>query len=153
MMDEQSQKLFDQIIAKNAYELSEIEQGILRARRDYLSDQDRKKFADVLEVKKVVVDSKPSAGPDLKRPALMKEAKKLGIKFEKDVTTPQLRAMIDNAKFEAEALEEDAQLKAEERKELEEQAKALKIGFGSDTTNEELVEKIKEAQAATQDQE
>jgi len=83
----------------------------------------------------------------------MKEAKKLGIKFEKDVTTPQLRAMIDNAKFEAEALEEDAQLKAEERKELEEQAKALKIGFGSDTTNEELVEKIKEAQAATQDQE
>lgn len=147
MLDKDSQKLFDELVTKGVHELTAEDIGFLRARRDYLSDQDRQKFASVLEVKKELPPQQPtSQGSDLKRPALMKEAKAMGLKFDKDVTAPQLRAMIDNANFEKEALEEEAQLKAEERKDLEESAKKLKIGFGSDTTNEELAKMILEAQ-------
>lgn len=146
MLDKETQKLFNELVIKGVHELTVEDIGFLRARRDYLSDQDRQKFASVLEVKKEVIKAPVAPASDLKRPALMKEAKKLGIKFEKDVTAPQLRAMIDNAKFEKEALEEEALEKAKIREALEEKAKSLKIGFGSDITDEELGKLIDEAQ-------
>lgn len=148
MLDEQSQKTLDQILAKHDYELSDMEKAILRARRDYLSDQDRSRFANILEEKQDEAPVVVNAGQvPLKRPALMKEAKKLGLKVDTSFTAPQLKAMIDNYHFEKEAEDEEALMKKEERESLEEQAKALKIGFGSDATNEELIELIREAQA------
>lgn len=145
MMDAESQKIFNKLVSGSVEDLSENDKAILRARQDYLSDQDRKKFASVLEAP--VVEVKPVVkAKSLDRKDLEKAAKKLGVKFDDEITDPQLRGLIDNAKFEKEAAKEEAEAAAKIRKSLEATAKKLKIGFGSDATNEDLIAKIDEAQ-------
>ena len=145
MMDAESQKIFNKLVSGSVEDLSENDKAILRARQDYLSDQDRKKFASVLEAP--VVEAKPVVkAKSLDRKDLEKAAKKLGVKFDDEITDPQLRGLIDNAKFEKEAAKEEADAAAKIRKSLEATAKKLKIGFGSDATNEDLIAKINQAQ-------
>lgn len=49
-MDQESKKILDGILAKEVSALDENEKGFLRARRSYLSNADKERYADVLKV-------------------------------------------------------------------------------------------------------
>lgn len=48
MMDEQSRKTLDEILAKEPAALTEADEAFMRARRSYLSEEQKAVFADVL---------------------------------------------------------------------------------------------------------
>lgn len=54
MMNPEAEALLKQILKKDLHELSQADKDFLHARRDYLSDEDKKKFASVLKEKMVV---------------------------------------------------------------------------------------------------
>lgn len=59
-MDEQSQKVFDEIVAKEPNALTEADIGFLKARRSYLSEEQRSKFKEVLAETPEASEEKPA---------------------------------------------------------------------------------------------
>jgi hypothetical protein len=68
-MDETSKRTLDGILAKKPEVLSETEKAVLRARRSYLTESQKRDFADVL-------DEEEEAPKEPKAPKAPKEPKK-----------------------------------------------------------------------------
>jgi hypothetical protein len=49
-MDTKSQELFDKIISMDQETLTDEQKGFLMARRDYMNDEQRKRYADMIEL-------------------------------------------------------------------------------------------------------
>lgn len=105
-MDPVSQERFEKLVNGPVRGMSVDDQMFLRARRDYMSVEELAKFGEIVAVDIKVPTSAPVESSKLDRRSLMKEAAALGIKFPITVTAPQLKALIDNAKFDAEAQNE-----------------------------------------------
>lgn len=106
-LDERSQKVLDVIVEKNATELSEYDQGFLRARVSYLNGDQLKKFDKVLNAKEVKVsktEDEPKSNEvkksdeKLSYKELQAEATKLGISPVVGVSGDELKALIAEAK-------------------------------------------------------
>lgn len=125
MLDTLTQETLNLITSKDVSELTSEDAGFLRARRDYLSDQEKSKFAVILkgEVVTTSISDDPTQ-PKLDRKALMHEAKEMGLQLSRDMTAAQVKALIDNANFEKEEQEEAA--RDAETKRLAEEAAAQK---------------------------
>lgn len=149
MMDELSQKMFNEIVAKDPHELNKEERLFLRARRSYLRGYDKEKFQELVDSKEPE-EVQAEEGEKLDRSALKKEAKSLGITVTSELTTPQIKAMIDNARFDKEEAEdarrekeEADRLAAENANKLDEE-KATKNGHkGNFESDEEKALKAK----------
>ena len=67
-MDEQSRKTLDEILAKESAALTDADKGFMRARRSYLTEEQKAVFADVLaeapadDVSEDVEAAKPRKG-------------------------------------------------------------------------------------------
>lgn len=152
-MDTQSAKLFSELIVKDVSSLLPDEAAFLRARRDYMSDQERERFASILEAPKKEAPAASGSKADDKEPkldrrALWKEAKGMGIALTQDMTAPQIKALIDQAKFDQEAAKEEAEAKAAERKALEDRAAELEVEGAADMSDEDLLAAIQLADEA-----
>lgn len=71
-MDEKSQETFNEILRKDQESLSTEEREFLMARRSYLNDADRKRFADIIEEHEANI-GKSGDGLDEKSVAELKE--------------------------------------------------------------------------------
>lgn len=130
-MDKLSEEMLAKICAKDVHELTKEDKAFLRARRSYLSYDQERKFKEALDEKpEAEVEEAPAE--KLNRPALMKEAKAMGLTVTKEMTAPQIKGMITDRKLELEAEQEEAELAEQERLEAqakaEEEAKANKPG-------------------------
>lgn len=56
-MDSESQKIFDEILLKDQDSLSQEEVAFLMARRSYLNDEQRKRYADLISAHEKAVKS------------------------------------------------------------------------------------------------
>ena len=122
MMDALSQERLNEILTKDVSELSAEDRGFLRARRDYLNAEEAHKYESVLSgSSQSASDEDDDNSPKLDRNALLAEAKELGIKGANRMKTEQVKAMVDNARFEAEA---EAERKAAEEAEAKAKADA-----------------------------
>lgn len=105
MMDQLSTERLASIVAKEVHELTQEDIGFLFARREYLDDIDVQRFQSVLS-QPVPQTTQQAPIVKLDRWELIRKAKELGIKVEKTMTAPQLKALIDDAIAMAEANEE-----------------------------------------------
>lgn len=97
-MDTKSQELFDKIISMDQAMLTEDQIGFLMARRGYMNDEQRKRYADMIEEhenKPETAEEKPIADMSVK--ALNAKAKELNIKGAKDMEKDELVAAIEKA--------------------------------------------------------
>ena len=122
-MDKKSQEFFDSIIAKDPLTLTAEEAGFLFARRSYLTDEQREIYKLVL-VSPVVRDSVDQSFEAVEqkktRPELMAMAKSMGLPINRNMTGPQLQALIDDANAVREFELEDKQIAEEEAAKVEE---------------------------------
>lgn len=115
-MDEQSKATFDEIVAKEPAALSDSEKDFLRARRSYLSAEQRSVFAEVIAEPKVKPapakqsDNQPTGDPTGEQPKakpfnkmnkaeLGAELDAREIAFDVGATNPELVALLEE--FEA----------------------------------------------------
>jgi hypothetical protein len=75
-MDEQSQKQLAEITAKSPADLTEADAAFLRARRSYLTEEQRVTFAAALEVGEPPAGGTPAADEQPAEPAPKKKAVK-----------------------------------------------------------------------------
>jgi len=135
-MDEATQAVFNEIVAKDVVELSVQERAFIRARRTYLTQEEYEKFQEVLNENIIqntttqTKNKKPKKRMSLKK--LTQKANKLGLVVGENMTSPQVKAMIDQFKYDQEAAAEQAELdkKAAEVKENE-QAKVKGVHKGN----------------------
>lgn len=121
-MDALSQERLNEILTKDVSELSAEDRGFLRARRDYLNSEEVSKYESVLSGdSQSSSDESSDNSVKLDRNALLAEAKELGIKGANRMKIEQVKAMVDNARFEAEA---EAERKAAEEAEAKAKADA-----------------------------
>lgn len=102
MMDQLSTERLASIVSKEAHELTQEDIAFLFARRDYLEEQDLVRFESILS-QPIPKLAQSHAPVKLDRMKLIKQAKELGLHFEKTMTAPQLKALIDDAIATAEA--------------------------------------------------
>lgn len=67
-MDEASKRTLDGILAKKPEALSETEKAVLRARRSYLSESQKRDFAEILEEEEEEAPKEPKAPKAPKEP-------------------------------------------------------------------------------------
>lgn len=106
-MDQTSRELFEKLVKMNPQTLTADECGFLRARRMYMNDQELKEFADMLE-SDAVGEVAGKKEVKLNNNDLRKEAKALGLKIPQGTKIEQVKAMVDQAKFDKEAADEEA---------------------------------------------
>ena len=135
MMDRLSQERFEKLVTMAPHEVVGDDAAFLRARRTYMNDQEREKFASVLKEIPVVASSDSEPEVKLDRKAMMAEFKQLGLKFNVKLTSAQMKAMIDQAKFDKAAEAEQA-----EAKRIEEEAEAKKLEDEAKAAEEEKAE-------------
>jgi hypothetical protein len=90
-MDKESQKVFDQIVSMDQESLSDEQKGFLMARRSYMNDEQRKRYAGMIKLHedgKLFVKEVALEDMDLKQ--LKAEAKKrkvsiTGLKTEEEI--------------------------------------------------------------------
>jgi hypothetical protein len=105
MLDTDTQKVFDEIVAKDPVTLTPDEVGFLWARQSYLSEEQLEKFEAVLQPPMRV--SEVEAVEKLDRNELMRKAKEMGLKPKPTMKAPQVKALIDDAVFEQEVADEE----------------------------------------------
>jgi hypothetical protein len=105
MLDTDTQKVFDEIVAKDPVTLTPDEVGFLWARQSYLSEEQLEKFEAVLQPPMRV--SEVEAVEKLDRKELMRKAKEMGLKPKPTMKAPQVKALIDDAVFEQEVADEE----------------------------------------------
>lgn len=98
--------MFDTILAKDKDSLSEGEVQFLMARRSYLNDEQRKRYADLITAHEKAVKSgkvgKSEDGLDeMKLPALKKLADKEEVDVKGLTTVPEIAAAIRAARASA----------------------------------------------------
>lgn len=76
MMDEQSRKTLDEILTKEPAALTEADEAFMRARRSYLSEEQKAVFADVLAEQPETPVGATSAAPDGDSKPVKKPVKK-----------------------------------------------------------------------------
>lgn len=106
-MDADSQKIFDEILLKDQDSLSEGEVQFLMARRSYLNDEQRKRYASLIAAHEKAVKSgkagKSADGLDeMKLPALKKLAEKEEVEIKGLTTIPEIAAAIRNERSKQE---------------------------------------------------
>lgn len=66
-MDAETKQVFDNIVAKDVSGLTGGDIDFLKARSEYLSEEDKNKFASVLKAKKEKVTDEDEEGDDKKK--------------------------------------------------------------------------------------
>jgi hypothetical protein len=127
-----TREYLEEILQKPEQSISEDERGFLRARREYLTGE-QKAFYKVGDAK----SEEPKAL--LSRPMLKSKLKEMGITFDEDMSNETLRDLIENPPKEDGSTMTKPQLKAELRK--------LEVEFDETASKDELYELLKEAQA------
>lgn len=94
-MDAQSQEMFDNIIAMDKDTLTVDQKAFLMARRDYFNDEQRERYADMIEEHEANMDATPLEEMTMKQ--LKAEAKKLDITVSKDMSEEDIIAAIKEA--------------------------------------------------------
>lgn len=100
MLNPKDNEILEAIVSKPVSELAEHEIGILKARSSYLTDEEKDKFAEILDGKK-----KAKAKPEAKKPAKKQEAKKPEAKKPEVQTKPEVKEDKDFKKLMEDAME------------------------------------------------
>lgn len=90
-MDPKTEAYLASLVTKEVVELNDYQKSFLRARRDYLTDEQKEKFAEVLGDKPVKEDKLAEYK------GLTKQAKELGIAIPKGTKLDALRTMVAEA--------------------------------------------------------
>jgi len=82
-MNPKAQQMFDTIVAKSVLDLTPAEADFLKARRDYLTSDQKEKFAEVLEGKVAEVkDEGKTQEPEIKLKDLKVRGEAVGLTYK-----------------------------------------------------------------------
>lgn len=138
----------ERLLSKEAHALEPVELDFLKARRVYLTSDQRAYY-------KIDEEGEPEL---VSRPALKARLKELGVEFNGNSSNADLQALIE----EAEKAQEDAEKEEDEEKDetgedivepmlsktkAKAELKKLDIDFADDASQEELNELLKEARS------
>ncbi len=91
-MDEASKRTLDGILAKRPEELNELEISILRARRSYLKESQKRDFAVHLKQEETQKEQKTLS--QMNKAELLAEAEAKGVKVPEGATNEEIRSLL-----------------------------------------------------------
>lgn len=96
-MDQATKEVFDRIIEKDKDSLSEDERGFLMARRSYLNEEQRARYADMIEEHEANIGKEEVPLEEMNLKQLKAEAKKRDIDIKGLKTEDEIRDAIAEA--------------------------------------------------------
>lgn len=100
-MNRGAREMFEDLVSKDPHQLNSSQRAFLKARRDYMSEEELKKFAEVLELEVEEVSLM-----DLKRADLDEMAEGLGLEPSEFKNKKQIVKAIEEAQAEDQGSEE-----------------------------------------------
>lgn len=134
----------EQLLQKEVNVLSDEDLAFLKARRMYLSSDQREYYG---------IDEEKTSDEILSRPVLKAKLRELGVEFNGNSSNEDLKALLEEAQKkssnapEGEEEEEDEEEPMLSRTKAKAELKKLDVDFDDNATQEELNELLKEARA------